>query len=238
MPPRPRTRLPAARRRAQLLDAATALVAAHGYRGVALQDVADACGITVAGLLYHFPSKDELLVAVLEHRDATDARALARRLDLPEGDDPFTAPPPAGTTLAGYCQALVDINADHREVVRLYTVLETESLDPQHPAHDYFERRQRRALASFAALARDVPDPAGLARHVLALMDGLQVQWLRDPDVDLRAAWATAAAGVPGLGASTGSSSGSPATSSCSRTSDGSGSRPSRRSGSPPTGPR
>jgi hypothetical protein len=39
-----------------------------------------------------------------------------------------------------------------------------------------------------------VADPRELAAQVVAMMDGLQIQWLREPDtVDLVAAWQSAA---------------------------------------------
>jgi AcrR family transcriptional regulator len=184
--------MPAAQRREQLLDAATALIAERGYWGLSLQDVADACGITLPGVLHHFGSKDGLLIAVLEHRDRLDEAALAEYLSehLGEGRTP---------DLAGVCEALVARNAQQREIVRLYAVLEAESLTPDHPAHDFFAERQRR---TFALLSRWKPpdaDSEALARHVLALLDGLQLQWLRDPEMDLLAAWRAVSRQIPGL---------------------------------------
>jgi AcrR family transcriptional regulator len=100
---RERSRLPAEQRRRQIIGAATALVAERGFWGLSLQDVADECGVTVPGLLHHVGSKDGLLIAVLEHRDAEDRRAL--------GD-----PPPAD--LRRLCAALVRRNATQPEIVR------------------------------------------------------------------------------------------------------------------------
>ena len=63
---------------------------------------------------------------------------------------------------------------------------------------DYFRRRQERTLRGFAALARETThDPLSLARQVVALMDGLQIQWLRAPETtDLVAEWRAAAAKI------------------------------------------
>jgi TetR/AcrR family transcriptional regulator len=47
--------------------AASKLFATHGYEGVSLQAIADAVGITKQTLLYHYPSKDALRRAVIEH---------------------------------------------------------------------------------------------------------------------------------------------------------------------------
>lgn len=181
---RRRVRMSAERRREQLLVAATALISERGYRGLSLQDVADACDLTMPGVLHHFPSKDALLVAVLERRDALDAAALAQRLG------------PGRHDLATVCAAVVDRNAGQREVVRLYAVLEAESLDPAHPASAYFAARQEEALAFFAEHAPEGGDARAVARRTLALLDGLQLQWLREPGLDLRATWAALAAGL------------------------------------------
>ncbi|HWS35541.1 MAG TPA: TetR/AcrR family transcriptional regulator, partial [Actinoplanes sp.] len=70
-----------------------------------------------------------------------------------------------------------------------------ESLAPGHPAHDYFKARQSGTLRQFAGLADGrVADPHGLAVQVVAMMDGLQIQWLREPETfDLVSAWEAAA---------------------------------------------
>jgi AcrR family transcriptional regulator len=177
---RERSRLPAEERRRLIIEAATALVAERGFWGLSMQDVADECGLTVPGLLHHVGSKDGLLVAVLEHRDAEDRRAL--------GD-----PPPAD--LRALCAALVRRNATQPEIVRLFAVLAAESLAPDHPAHDYFTARQQDVLDALTALARPVAArPEGLARQIVATMDGLQLQWLREPaHTDLVAMWEAAA---------------------------------------------
>ncbi len=190
-----RTRLPAPERRRQIITAATRLVAERGFWGLSMHDVAAACGLTVPGLLHHVGSKDGLLIAILEHRDAEDARALTELLDGP-------AP-----TLPELCAAVVRRNAGQPEIVRLFAVLQAESLTPDHPAHDYFVARQQRILQELTALAKDaigadttdadtadaIGAPEVLARRIIALMDGVQLQWLRSPGSDLNQLWAATA---------------------------------------------
>ena len=186
---RDRTRLPAAQRRRQILDMTTRLIGERGFWALSMQDVADACGLTVPGLLHHVGSKDGLLLAVLDHRDEEDFRSLAQQLGVDLED--WRGPWPSQVSLPEACDALVRRNATQPEIVRLYSVLQAESLAPDHPAFTYFAERQQRALAGFAALAEDLtPDPMSLARQVMAMMDGLQIQWLRDPETtDLVAEW-------------------------------------------------
>jgi AcrR family transcriptional regulator len=192
--------MPVAARREQVLGAATALISERGYWGLSIQEVADACHFSLPGLLHHFSSKDQLLVAVLEHRDRLDVEALGQRLNL-DTDLLLSGGNlrPSGLGIAEFCDAVVARNAGQREIVRLYSVLEAESLTPDHPAHDYFADRQHKVLRVLAQLAPDGHDPDSVARHVLALLDGLQIQWLRDPQVGLLDAWRTASAQVPWL---------------------------------------
>ncbi|MBU2665172.1 TetR/AcrR family transcriptional regulator [Actinoplanes bogorensis] len=165
-----RSRLPAAERRRQIVEVTTRLIAERGFWGLSMQDVADGCGVTVPGLLHHVGSKDGLLLAVLDHRDEADMQWVL-------------AQAPGG--LRETCAAVVRRNAGQPEIVRLFAVLEAESLTPDHPAHDYFRARQERTVETFSVLCGD----AVLARQVVALMDGLQLQWLRFPSLDLVAEW-------------------------------------------------
>ncbi|WP_328467521.1 TetR/AcrR family transcriptional regulator [Actinoplanes sp. NBC_00393] len=190
---RDRARLPAAERRRQIIEVTTRLIAERGFWGLSMQDVADDCGLTVPGLLHHVGSKDSLLVAVLEHRDEADARSLAGELGVPV--ERLYSDGPALVSLQQVCAALVRRNAGQPEIVRLFAVLEAESLAPDHPAHDYFQARQERTMNTLAALVPPPADPRAVASQVVAMMDGLQIQWLREPGtIDLVAAWDAAAA--------------------------------------------
>ncbi|WP_336630328.1 MULTISPECIES: TetR/AcrR family transcriptional regulator [unclassified Microbacterium] len=191
-----RTRKSVAERRADILEAATALISERGFRGTALRDIAAHAGITEAGILYHLGSKDGLLIAVLEHRDEVDMTSLAANLgiDVAALDaDPLPVP------LADLCRALVERNARQPEIVRLYATLEAESLDPDHPASAYFRRRESWALGIFerAAQTAGFTDPRRAALATLSLMDGLQLRWLRsENDLDLTSAWDQLAADI------------------------------------------
>jgi AcrR family transcriptional regulator len=76
------TPVPAARDR--ILDAAEQLVADAGASNLTLDAVAAAAGVSKGGLLYHYPSKDALLTAMIErHCDDIDRRCLAELGQLP-----------------------------------------------------------------------------------------------------------------------------------------------------------
>jgi AcrR family transcriptional regulator len=58
------------RTRARILAAATRLFAEIGYHAAANALIAEAAGITRGAMLYHFPSREDLLEAVVEHLQA------------------------------------------------------------------------------------------------------------------------------------------------------------------------
>jgi AcrR family transcriptional regulator len=183
----------AAERRRQILEVATRMIAERGFWATSLREVGDACGITVAGVLHHFSSKEALLVGVLDRRDRLDEAALREKLGVPAGQGG------AEVSLGRACREIVARNAEQRELVHLSSVLSAESLDPEHPAHDYFCERQAWVLEELARLAPPSSDADAVARRVLALMEGLQLQWLRDHSRDWVEDWDRLAADIPEL---------------------------------------
>ncbi|WP_236572902.1 TetR/AcrR family transcriptional regulator [Streptomyces sp. GS7] len=170
-----------AERRAAIMEAAMELIAERGYRRTSLAAIAERAGLTQQGLLHHFPTKELLLIGVLEARDRWDAAAAA-----------------SGAWRTGTLAQLVDYNATRPGIVQTYTVLSADSVTEDHPAREFFETRfraVRRALAG--ALRAEFGDtlPGGLtpeqaAPLLVAVMDGLQLQWLLDPEnVDMPAAF-------------------------------------------------
>src|ERR1700685_1408737 len=115
------------------LRAARQLFAKHGYRGTSLASIAEAAGLSQPGLLHHFPSKTDLLLAVLASRDASDGQMSSRL---------------SGDTVDGL-RTLVAHNQAQPEVVRLFSTLLGESLAADHPAHDYFVTRYKDIRARF-----------------------------------------------------------------------------------------
>jgi TetR/AcrR family transcriptional regulator len=69
--------------RDRVLQVAQALFAERGYRGTSLRDIAKRIGIKAPSLLHHFPSKQQLYIAVLDRmfqsiEDAANAIAWAK----------------------------------------------------------------------------------------------------------------------------------------------------------------
>ena len=166
-----------AARRREILEAGIDVFATNGFRSGSIREIAEVVGISQAGLLHHFSNKNELLAGVLELRDDRANEYVD------------TAAPASIETIRGFVR-LIEYNADQLPgLVELHCVLSAEATSPEHPAHDYFVRRyvwvQSFLTAAFEAmqdagqLATGI-NPASAARGMIAMSDGLQVQWLLD----------------------------------------------------------
>ena len=74
-------------RKQRILTVAQRLLARNGWRGTTLAHIASEAGVSPAGLLHHFESKDQLLHAVLDARDIDDDIHANRSGDLLEEID-------------------------------------------------------------------------------------------------------------------------------------------------------
>jgi AcrR family transcriptional regulator len=164
-------------KRQQILREALAAYAESDSAGPSLRTIAARVGLSERGLLHYFPSRDELLVSVLAERDAAERELL--------GDEPDA-------------EKLAEVEARSARtpgLVRLFVEMAAGSADPANPAHAFFTARYRRvrgftervlrrtATRRGAELASE--DAAFLARMLIAASDGLQIQWLLDPSIDL-----------------------------------------------------
>lgn len=165
-------------KREEILTVALDLVAQQGFRRTSIKDIADAVGLTQAGLLHYFDSKDELWVEILRRRDEID---LAHDW---HAEDP-----------AALLAAIVRHNTEVPGLVQMFVNLSAAAAtDPEHPAHEYFreryERSRRDLSADFRAMQQDGRlradvDPVELTSVLLAVSDGMQIQWLYDPTRDM-----------------------------------------------------
>lgn len=168
------------------LRAAIDLIALQGYAATSMAQVADAAGISPSGLAHHFPSKSALLGAVLNHRDEMDAIPLGSH-----GDSPWQV----FDDLVGVAHQ----NMQRHQLVQLYISVVGEAVAPEHPAHEWMLRHYENLLVLLTGslhtdqrhghVRADAPVDR-IARTTVALMDGLQLQWLLDPKFDMAEAMA------------------------------------------------
>ncbi|MCZ4300059.1 MULTISPECIES: TetR/AcrR family transcriptional regulator [Microbacterium] len=162
-------------RREEILESALDVIGRKGYQNASLKEIAEVVGVTPAALLHYFGSKEELFTEVLRKRDEHDG------LD------------PSGLSSTEAKTAFIDVIRHNTEVpglVALFSRLAVDAADPEHPAHRYFLDRSERLRASLSqnlgsSAEHPALDPDTLARVIQAVSDGLQLQWMVDPTVDM-----------------------------------------------------
>lgn len=170
-------------RRAEILSTALEAFSVRGFQGSSLREIADSVGLSQAGVLHHFSSKEALLAAVLAEKDAVSVS----HFDGAHG--------------LGVLEALRGVVAENLAqpgLIRLFTTLSAEAINEDHPAHSYFQIRYAAARELIAeALAQgkkdgDVGEDVDVdmaASLLIAIMDGLQMQWLLNEEFDMLAAF-------------------------------------------------
>jgi AcrR family transcriptional regulator len=166
-------------RKLRILDVAQRLLTSNGWRNTTLAQIAGEAGVSPAGLLHHFESKEQLLHAVLDARDADDDLHANRSGDLIEE-----------------IERVVERFGRSPELVGTFTVLLIENLAPDAPLHDRLLSRHRAAVDIIAAAIgrgqragryRAEVDPAIKAEEIVAFINGMESSWLLDPSIPLTA---------------------------------------------------
>jgi AcrR family transcriptional regulator len=166
-------------RKQEILDSALIAFGHKGFYKASLADVASAAGITAAGLLHHFKTKEALLVELLRQRDLVDL------------EESFGGEHPRGRTLLQHLVDTMARNMTRVVTTQMYAVLSAEGVTDAHPARQWFiERYQELRQVIATALVEAVEegsigtdvDPEPTAAAMIAVMDGVQIQWLYDPD--------------------------------------------------------
>lgn len=179
----PRARRTAQRRR-EILASAARTIGQRGYAGATLAAIAEDVGISAPSLLHHFRNKEALLTELIAYRD-----------EISRGDG-RTSFDEGGQAALDHLGDTAELNARDRGLTQLYAVLLGESITEGHPAQESFRAR----FAGLRAPVRDalltaVADPEVSEQDVLeaataivAVMDGVQYQFLLDPEaVDMAA---------------------------------------------------
>ncbi|GAA0956975.1 TetR/AcrR family transcriptional regulator [Actinocorallia libanotica] len=171
-------------RREQILDAALEVFSRHGDRGSSLQEIADRVGLSLPGLLHYFGSREELLLAVIERRDVldTESRTVKEEAEVRSPGEAVVR--------------TVRHNMEQPGLVKLFVALSAAATEPAHHAHGFFTDRYRDLVLTIRkglesgqenGEIRADANAEHMARLLLAISDGLQIQWLMDPSVDMAA---------------------------------------------------
>jgi len=182
-------------RQDQILDAAFEMFATDGVRATSIVAVARRAGLSEAGLLHHFRSKDALLLAVLDRADASYPDAEGWIIEGGGGLESLRRFPASAQVLA-----------DRPMLARLRAIVSAEAVVADGAARRYVRHRNeliRRLLVALLVRAKrndDVRpgvDPTTCATQILSFTEGIQIQWMLTPDkIDLFDAYNTYFAGL------------------------------------------
>lgn len=170
-------------RQEEILEKAREVFRSSGYDGTSMREVAAACGLSQAGLLHHFPSKESLLLALVSRRDE-------------QVQSEYDEQPPVHW--AAEATRIMQMNLENLEDMHLWQRMGAEGVHAQNPAHDYFVQRYQSVIESMTDWMRaTTPESSDevnrLRAHLLvAMWDGLNFQQLLLPDFDMRKAFAFA----------------------------------------------
>jgi AcrR family transcriptional regulator len=164
-------------RRQRILAAAQRLLTRNGGRGTTLGQIAQEAGVSPAGLLHHFESKEQLLHAVLDARDADDEANADVSGDIIE-----------------QLERVTERFRRAPDLIGTFSVLRVENLAPEAPLHGRFLHRYRAAVDTVAegirrgqraGRYRTDLDPVVKATEIVAFVNGIETSWLLDHTIPL-----------------------------------------------------
>ena len=172
-------------RREQIIRSASDVFGELGYIGGSLRTIGDRVGASPATLIQYFGSKEGLLAAVLE--DWTKQQSQSSLADDPPG--------------LAYFRALITVtefHVEHRGLLELFITMAAEATNPGHPARQFIQRRYETVMANCIGKLREAVDRGEVApmtdeqieaevRILIAVLDGVELQWLLGADIDLPA---------------------------------------------------
>ncbi|MDL9936207.1 TetR/AcrR family transcriptional regulator [Gordonia sp. ABSL1-1] len=164
-------------RRQLILDLAGRRLVRQGWRNTTLAQIAADAGVSPAGILHHFDSKEHLLHAVIDARD---------HADLAEAD--------LNGDLLVQIRRVAERIQRSPELVGVFTVLLVENLSVDAPLHDRLVQRWRTAVDIVAEVIqanqqigvyRADLDAYVTATEIVAFINGVEMSWLLDPEIPL-----------------------------------------------------
>lgn len=170
----------AASSREQLLAAASRVFARRGYHGASMNEIAAEAGFSKGALYWNFASKEDLFYALLDPLDERLGALVAASVTAPGG----------AQRTGALSRGISAVLSDNRDVVLLFHEYSALAVrDPQVAAR--YAERNARLRTQLAEMARARHELLGvplaipaerLATALIALVDGLSIQQLTEPD--------------------------------------------------------
>lgn len=173
-------------RREQILGAAFKCLSAKNFDSVTMDEIAREAGLSKGAVYWYYRSKDELVLAMVDHWCETNEQALFKMALECRLDELLYEYPKylmTKTRLLDYYHFFVQLwslsieNAGIRDkMTRLYT-------DHKNKAGEFIRSAIDRQLLKPSV------DPESLARQIISLFDGLVIQWSFDKKIDPTDEW-------------------------------------------------
>jgi AcrR family transcriptional regulator len=163
------------------MDSASRVIAERGYGGASVDSIIEAAGLSKGTFYWHFKSKEELFLALIEERIDRPARSLM---------DVTRTAPASKATAPAVSRGLADLFAGRRELLVLRHEYSAVALRSQHVRRRY-RRRQRALTKTLADALRARHDETGvpltlpaesLATAFIALAQGLAIEAALRPE--------------------------------------------------------
>ena len=162
-------------KREEILDIALELVAQKGYDRTSVREIARKAGLSQAGLLHYFSTKEELFLELLRRRDdrVTEPAEETHRHSV------------------GRLIRAVERNSREPGLVQLYVALSAENATESGEVREFFQDRYEWLLAQVSEDVRErqisgevttTRTAEDIASLLVAAADGLQLQWLLNSD--------------------------------------------------------
>ena len=166
-------------RRRLLIEAAERCLAAHGIQGFTIDRICREANVSRGLISHYFAGKDELLVAV--YRSALYGAIMSRLTAAAAGATPLLR-------LRAVIDSAFQPETFQRSNLRVWLALWGEiatnpKLQTVHRSlYRNYRARLAEAIAGVAAERRLAVDAPSLARNVIAMIDGLWLEWCLDPE--------------------------------------------------------
>ena len=167
-------------RKSQIVQATVECISKHGYHNFSMQDVAKTAGVSKGIIHYYFLNKDELMMSVLQ-KVANDIETL-----LAEEMDAISDPK---RKLEVFVQGCFDVVRSTREYYQVnmdfWTQINQKEAVREVLSKHYNNFRQTAESVIEQGIDAGVfkaTNPSDYASYIIALVDGLSLQWLFDEE--------------------------------------------------------
>lgn len=164
--------------RARILETAASLFYLHGIANVGINEVIEKAGVARMSLYHHFSSKDDLILAVLDHISAQRIQAIGKALP--------GCHTPESRLLAIFLILKETVNEEtFRGCAFINAAIERAK--PEDPIHARVAKHKRMIQEIFLKLAKEggAESPDVLSRQLMILWDGAITQSYihQDPEI-------------------------------------------------------